>query len=87
MNPIMAIAKPIINSHPAIGSKSTNKIPTPNPIKHTPIVFLNPLNIFLPPIFLLYYIVFCSIMLPVFYEIFQLIKELFYVIISLVINY
>ena len=86
----MAIAKPIINSHPAIGSKSTNNIPTPNPTKHTPIVFLKALNIFIPPIFLLYYIVFCKIMLPIlvyFINFFPLINISIYVIISVLINY
>ena len=36
---------PIKNSHHAIGSNKTNKIPVPIPIKHTPIVFFNASNI------------------------------------------
>ena len=39
--PIHASATPIINSQPVIGSNNTSNIPIPNPIKHTPIVFLN----------------------------------------------
>lgn len=36
-------------SHPVKGSNNTSKIPRPNPIKHTPKVLLNKLNIKLPP--------------------------------------
>ena len=38
-------ATPIKNSQTDIGSKSTNKIPIPNPTKHTAIVFFKNLNI------------------------------------------
>lgn len=41
-----ANATPIINNQPVNGSNNTSKIPNPNPIKHTPMVFFNKLNMF-----------------------------------------
>ena len=43
-NPIMTIATPNINNHQVKGSNKTANIPTPNPIKHMAIVFLNNLK-------------------------------------------
>lgn len=52
------MATPKINNQPVIGSNNTIKIPNPNPIKHTAIVFFNALNMpSLPPFVILY----CSI--------------------------
>ena len=47
--PTQANATPIINSQPVRGSNNTNNIPTPTPIKTTPIVFFNAHIILLPP--------------------------------------
>ena len=45
IRPIAIIATPKANSQPDSGSNSTNRIPNPNPIKHTPMVFFNAHNI------------------------------------------
>ena len=44
------MATPIKNSHPVTGSNKTNRIPTPNPMQQTPIVFFKNFN-FIPPFF------------------------------------
>lgn len=43
-NPQITIAIPNINNHQDKGSNRTNNMPTPNPIKHMAIVFLNNLK-------------------------------------------
>lgn len=43
--PTITTAIPIANSQPDIGSNKTSKIPSPNPIKHTPRVFFKAHNI------------------------------------------
>lgn len=69
INPTIIMVTPIANSQPDSGSNNTSKIPSPNPIKHTPIVFFNNFNIpfILSPYllyFLLYYIPLLSLLLP-----------------------
>ena len=46
-NPTEIIAIPMTNNQPDRGRNSTSKIPSPKPIKHTPIVFFNAPNIFI----------------------------------------
>ena len=46
MSPTATIVTPIANSQPDRGSNRTSRMPSPNPIKHTPIVFFNAHNMF-----------------------------------------
>lgn len=66
ISPTAIIVTPIANSHPDRGSNNTSKIPSPSPIKHTPIVFFNAFSIFLksPYLVLVYYISFFHYLLP-----------------------
>ena len=48
--------EPIKNNHPFDGSNNTNNIPVPIPIRQTPIVFFNALNILTITSFILYII-------------------------------
>ena len=46
ISPTIIIVTPIVNSQPDKGSNNTSKMPRPNPIKHTPIVFFSAFIIF-----------------------------------------
>lgn len=63
INPTITTVTPIANSQPDSGSNNTNKMPSPIPIKHTPIVFFNNFNI-------LYFLPLSSIFLAILYSYF-----------------
>lgn len=63
INPTITTVTPIANSQPDSGSNNTNKMPSPIPIKHTPIVFFNNFNI-------LYLLPLSSIFLAILYSYF-----------------
>ncbi len=56
MSPTAITVIPKANNQPDKGSNNTSKIPSPNPIKHTPMVFFNAHNI-------IYYLLFSYYML------------------------
>lgn len=71
VRPIITMVMPITNSQPDIGSNKTSNIPRPNPIKQTPIVFLNKYSIYFYFSHLLLYIIFSFFLLVTFYVVYS----------------